>query len=218
MRTYLIPEGLNWVKRPLLYVIIMSKSFGVNPHSIVCLNVKQLFAQNRNNIWSLSDSSGIWTPNHLVRKRTLNHLAKKYQSWKKRKTTTELRCRSQFLPLMAHGKIDDRRIKYTQKQKNMKKYYCSDLFSFAKMLKMPIYYVIYMYAKLSHAFLESFMISLSSFLSSILAQFFMTVKKLRLNFLTFLSFLNLRNSGIITLVKKVKFKLHLNIDCKFIDN
>ena len=112
----------------------------------------------------------------------------------------------------------EEKIKYTQKQKNMKKYYCSDLFSLAKMLKMPIYYVIYMYAILSHAFLESFMISLSSFLSSILVQFFMTVKKLHLNFLTFLSLLNLRNSGIITLVKKVKFKLHLNIDCKFIDN
>ena len=106
----------------------------------------------------------------------------------------------------------EEKIKYTQKQKNMKKYYCSDLFSLAKMLKMPIYYVIYMYAILSHAFLESFMISLSSFLSSILVQFFMTVKKLHLNFLTFLSLLNLRNSGIITLVKKVKFKLHLNID------
>ena len=29
------------------------------------------------------------------------------------------------------------------------------------------------------------------------------------------SLLNLRNSGQITLAKKVKFKLHLNVDCKF---
>ena len=27
-------------------------------------------------MWSLSDSNGIWTRNHLVRKRTLNHLTK----------------------------------------------------------------------------------------------------------------------------------------------
>ena len=41
-----------------------------------CLNVKELIAQNRRNILSLSKSNGIRTHNHLVRKRTLNHLAK----------------------------------------------------------------------------------------------------------------------------------------------
>ena len=41
-----------------------------------CLNVKELLAQNRCDIWSLSDSNGIRTHNHLVRKRTLNHLLK----------------------------------------------------------------------------------------------------------------------------------------------
>ena len=41
-----------------------------------CLNVKELLAQNRCDIWSLSDCSGIRTHNHLVRKRTLDHLAK----------------------------------------------------------------------------------------------------------------------------------------------
>ena len=41
-----------------------------------CLNVKELFARNRCNIWSLSDSNGIGTHTHLVRKQTLNHLAK----------------------------------------------------------------------------------------------------------------------------------------------
>ena len=42
------------------------------------LNVKELIAWNRRKIWSLSDSNGIQTQNHLVRKRTLNHLAKRY--------------------------------------------------------------------------------------------------------------------------------------------
>ena len=51
-------------------------SFGVNPHSIVCRNVKKLLAWSRRHIWSLSDSNWIWTHNHLVRKQTLNHLAK----------------------------------------------------------------------------------------------------------------------------------------------
>ena len=39
-----------------------------------CLNVKELLAQNRHNIWSLSDSNGIRTHNHLVCERILNHL------------------------------------------------------------------------------------------------------------------------------------------------
>ena len=41
-----------------------------------CLNVKELLAQNRCKIWSLSDCNWTWTHNHLVPKRTLNHLAK----------------------------------------------------------------------------------------------------------------------------------------------
>ena len=40
------------------------------------LNVRELFARNRRDIWSLSDSNGIRTHKDLVRKRTLNHLAK----------------------------------------------------------------------------------------------------------------------------------------------
>ena len=53
-----------------LYVIIMShRSVRVNPHSIICLNVKKV----RRLIWSLSDSNGIQNHSHLVRKRTLNH-------------------------------------------------------------------------------------------------------------------------------------------------
>ena len=62
----------NW-----LYVIIMSQtSCGVNPHSIVCLNIKELLAWSRCIIWSLSDSKLIWTHNHLVHKWMLNYLAK----------------------------------------------------------------------------------------------------------------------------------------------
>ena len=40
------------------------------------LNVKEILAQNKRNIRSLSDNNGIWTHNHLVRERTLNHLPK----------------------------------------------------------------------------------------------------------------------------------------------
>ena len=58
-----------------LYVIIMSRArFRVNLH-YSCLNVNERFAGNGCDIWSLSDSKGIRTHNHLVRKRTLNHLA-----------------------------------------------------------------------------------------------------------------------------------------------
>ena len=60
-----------------LYVIIMSPtSFRVNLHSIVCLNAKELLARSRRHMSSLSDSNVIRTHNYLVRKRTLNHIAK----------------------------------------------------------------------------------------------------------------------------------------------
>ena len=42
--------------------------------STLCLNVKELLAQNSCDIWSLSDWNGTWTHSHLVRKWTLNHL------------------------------------------------------------------------------------------------------------------------------------------------
>ena len=64
-------QFLHW-----LYVIIMPRtSFRVNLHSVVCLNVKELLARSWRHIWSLSDSNGTRTHNHLFRKRTLNHLA-----------------------------------------------------------------------------------------------------------------------------------------------
>ena len=59
------------------YVIIVSHaSFRVYPHSIVCLNIKKLLAQIRHHIWSLNDTNGIQTHNHLVRNWTLEYLAK----------------------------------------------------------------------------------------------------------------------------------------------
>ena len=56
----------------LTYVCFQSES---TLHSY--LNVKELLAQNRRDIWNLSDSNGIWTQKHLVPKRTPNHLAKR---------------------------------------------------------------------------------------------------------------------------------------------
>ena len=52
----------------------MLLSCHVRVHS--CLNVKELLAWNKCLIWSSSDSNGIGSHDHLVRKRTLNHLAK----------------------------------------------------------------------------------------------------------------------------------------------
>ena len=48
----------------------------VNPHSIVCVSVKELIAQSMCHIWNLRDSNTIRIHNHLVGKRTLSHLAK----------------------------------------------------------------------------------------------------------------------------------------------
>ena len=47
------------------------------------LNVKKLLARRSPDIWSLSDCNGTRTHNKLVRKRTLNHLAKltNWLSW-----------------------------------------------------------------------------------------------------------------------------------------
>ena len=45
-------------------------------YALCCLNVKELFAQSRRDIWRLSDCNRSWTGDHLVRKRKLNHLAK----------------------------------------------------------------------------------------------------------------------------------------------
>ena len=65
------------VRLTWLYLIIMStKSFRVNPHSIVPLNVKEVLSRSRCHIWSLSDSNKIPIPNQLVSKQTVNDLSK----------------------------------------------------------------------------------------------------------------------------------------------
>ena len=55
------------------YVTYSSQSEPV-PYS--CLNFKELLAQNRHDIWNLSDWNRTRTCKHLVRNRNLNHLAK----------------------------------------------------------------------------------------------------------------------------------------------
>ena len=59
-----------------VYVFIMSSTrFRVNPH-YSWLNVKEFLTRSRHKIWTLSDCNWTRTHNHLLRKRTLNHLAK----------------------------------------------------------------------------------------------------------------------------------------------
>ena len=41
-----------------------------------CLNVRELLARSKREIWSLNDCNWTRTYNHLVHKRSLNHLAK----------------------------------------------------------------------------------------------------------------------------------------------
>ena len=59
-----------------LYVLIMSRACSVFPHSIVAQNSMEFLARNSRDIWSLSNWNGTRIYNHLIRERTLNHLAK----------------------------------------------------------------------------------------------------------------------------------------------
>ena len=55
----------------------MSRSrFRINLYSIVAWMSRNPFLENRHDIWSLSDSNRVRIHNHLVGKRTLDHLAK----------------------------------------------------------------------------------------------------------------------------------------------
>ena len=55
-----------------------------------CLNVKELLARSRREIWSLSDCNWTRTQNYLVCKRTLNHLAKlSLAKWLSRRLRTK---------------------------------------------------------------------------------------------------------------------------------
>ena len=52
-----------------MYVVIMSRTWFESESTLYsCLNVKDLLAWHRRNIWSLSDRNGIRTHNHSVRK------------------------------------------------------------------------------------------------------------------------------------------------------
>ena len=66
-----VPSGISVISCPYIWLYV---TLYVTLHS--SLNVKELHDQNMCDIWSLSDSNGIRTHNYLVRKRTLNHLAK----------------------------------------------------------------------------------------------------------------------------------------------
>ena len=63
-----------------LSLIIISRPHLRESTLYSCLNFMELLARNRCHIWSLSHSNGIQTHNHLVRKGTLNHSAKKMAS------------------------------------------------------------------------------------------------------------------------------------------
>ena len=86
-----------------------------------CLNLKELLARNRGEIWSLSDCNGTRTHNPLVRNQTLNHLAK-----------LEFR-----VPLQSHSKfmfisrepIISSQLCSSFNQENISVYYCNSLFT-----------------------------------------------------------------------------------------
>ena len=61
-----------------LYIIVNHVTYAFQRESTLssCLNVKELLAWNRRDIWCISDTKRTRTHNHLVRKQTFNHLAK----------------------------------------------------------------------------------------------------------------------------------------------
>ena len=68
----------RWLRTQKKTVFYYHVTYAFHSESILysCLNVNELLARNRHDIWSLIDSNRIRTHNHLVRKWTLNHLAK----------------------------------------------------------------------------------------------------------------------------------------------
>ena len=69
-----------------------------------CLKVKELLPGNRHDIWSLSDSNGIETHNHLVHKWTLNHLAKQAK-WLSYFVSTYLYSAFDCMLLSCHARV-----------------------------------------------------------------------------------------------------------------
>ena len=72
----------------------------------ICLNVKEFFARNKHDIWSLSNCNETRTHNHLVCKRTLNHLAK-LTEWLSLTVSTNLYCAFECILLSCHVPISD---------------------------------------------------------------------------------------------------------------
>ena len=72
--------SVQWI---WVYVLIMSRTcFRVNQSTLYsCLNVKEVLAQSRHEIWSLSDCKWTRTHNHLISKGTFNHLANWLNGW-----------------------------------------------------------------------------------------------------------------------------------------
>ena len=64
---------IRWI---WLYYYHVTYAFQSESTLYSCLNVKELLARNRGDIWRLSDSNGIRTHSHLVCKRTLTSLGK----------------------------------------------------------------------------------------------------------------------------------------------
>ena len=71
------------IAKPELTIIVMTVcschvryAFQSESTFYSCLNVKELLARSRHEIWRFSDCNWTRTHNHLVHKRTLNHLAK----------------------------------------------------------------------------------------------------------------------------------------------
>ena len=62
-----------------VYYYDVTYAFQSESTAYSCLNVKELFAQNRHDLWSLSDSIRILTHNHGFHKQKLNHLVLVYE-------------------------------------------------------------------------------------------------------------------------------------------
>ena len=88
------------------FIIMPCTSLRVNPLSIVCLNSKELLPKGRRHIWSLSDSNEIWTHNHSVCKRTLNHLAQ-MTKWLSCVVSTYLHGAFDWMLLSCHVRVSE---------------------------------------------------------------------------------------------------------------
>ena len=71
-----------------------------------CLNVKELLARRRREIWSLSDCNWTQNHNHLVHKQTLNHLAK-LTNWLSCVVSTYLYGAYDYMFLSCHIRVSE---------------------------------------------------------------------------------------------------------------